>query len=180
MSAHNGAAPKGRSPSAEEIAGPQPDVIPHTDVTPAPGGDAPVRQCRFHLRSGDTVIDISWDLGEPGEEPRVRAEAAEPPPGTFAAFPGGSAPDTASDQLQYVRAPMVGTFYQAPDAGARPFVGVGDVVQPGQTVGILEVMKLMNPITAEVGGRVVEMLVDDAQPVEYDQPLIALEPLGHG
>ncbi|NUU24208.1 MAG: hypothetical protein HOV68_22295 [Streptomycetaceae bacterium] len=75
---------------------------------------------------------------------------------------------------------MVGTFYQAPDAGARPFVGVGDVVQPGQTVGILEVMKLMNPITAEVGGRVVEMLVDDAQPVEYDQPLIALEPLGHG
>ena len=77
-----------------------------------------------------------------------------------------------------VRAPVVGTFYRAPEPGAPPFVAVGDLIRPGQVVGIVEAMKLMNEVTADQAGRVVEVLVDDGQPVEYDQPLIALEPAG--
>ena len=75
-----------------------------------------------------------------------------------------------------VVSPMVGTFYRAPEPGAAPFVAVGDLVGPGQVVGIVEAMKLMNEITAGQAGRVVEVLVGDGQPVEYDQPLIALAP----
>ena len=71
---------------------------------------------------------------------------------------------------------MVGTFYRAPEPGAAPFVTVGDLVRPGQVVGIVEAMKLMNEVTAERAGRVTEVLVDDGRPVEYDQPLVALDP----
>ncbi|MEU8134579.1 acetyl-CoA carboxylase biotin carboxyl carrier protein [Streptodolium elevatio] len=96
------------------------------------------------------------------------------------ATPAGGPAAVPEAAALFVRAPMVGTFYHSPDAGARPFVGVGDIVRPGQTIGILEVMKMMNPITAEVTGRVVDMVAGDAEPVEYDQPLIALEPVGSG
>jgi acetyl-CoA carboxylase biotin carboxyl carrier protein len=75
---------------------------------------------------------------------------------------------------------MVGTFYHAPDPGARPFVKVGDDVRPGQTVGVLEVMKMMNPVTAEVAGCVVEFAAGDAEPVEFGQPLLAVLPAGGG
>ncbi|WP_346012201.1 biotin/lipoyl-containing protein, partial [Streptomyces sp. SID3343] len=80
-----------------------------------------------------------------------------------------------SDRLYVVRAPMVGTFFHAAEPGARPFVGVGDTVRVGQTIGILEVMKMMNTITAEVGGTVVELHTPDAHPVEFEQPLITIE-----
>jgi acetyl-CoA carboxylase biotin carboxyl carrier protein len=76
----------------------------------------------------------------------------------------------------YVRAPMVGTFYHAPEPGAAPFVTVGDHVEAGQQVGIVEAMKLMNPVEAADSGRVIEVLVADAGRVEYEQPLIELEP----
>jgi acetyl-CoA carboxylase biotin carboxyl carrier protein len=72
-----------------------------------------------------------------------------------------------------ILAPSVGTFYHAPEPGAAPFVRVGDELEPGRQVGILEVMKLLTPITAEQRGRVVELLVPDASPVEHGQPLIA-------
>jgi acetyl-CoA carboxylase biotin carboxyl carrier protein len=70
----------------------------------------------------------------------------------------------------------VGTFYHAAEPGADPYVSVGDEVEPGQVVGIVEAMKLMNPIAAEVPGTVVEVLVGNAQPVEFGQPLLALAP----
>jgi acetyl-CoA carboxylase biotin carboxyl carrier protein len=76
----------------------------------------------------------------------------------------------------HIRSPIVGTFYLAPEPGSAPFVSVGDTVADGQQVGIVEAMKLMNRIDADAHGRVVEILVPDATPVEYDQPLIALEP----
>lgn len=75
-------------------------------------------------------------------------------------------------------APAVGVFYRAPEPGAAPFVAVGDEVEPGQQVGILEAMKLMNPIEAEQPGRVVAILVDDQAAVEYGQPLMRLAPAG--
>jgi acetyl-CoA carboxylase biotin carboxyl carrier protein len=75
-----------------------------------------------------------------------------------------------------VRSPMVGTFYRAPVPGERPFVEVGQVVEAEATVCIIEVMKLMNSIPATVRGAVREILVADAQAVQYGQPLIVLEP----
>ena len=75
-----------------------------------------------------------------------------------------------------VRAPMVGTFYCAPEPGAKPFVGVGDTIAAHETVCIIEVMKLMNALSAESGGVVRDILVSDGDTVEYGQPLIVIEP----
>jgi len=75
-----------------------------------------------------------------------------------------------------VRSPMVGTFYRAPSPGARPFVEIGQAVQPDATVCIIEVMKLMNSIVAGASGIVREILVGDAQAVEYGQALVVVEP----
>ncbi len=85
--------------------------------------------------------------------------------------------DAAVDHCDGVRAPLVGTFYRAPEPGALPFVEVGDIVQAGQQVAIVEAMKLMNAVVADRAGRVSEVLVDDGQSVEFDQLLILLTPL---
>ncbi|MEH0938555.1 acetyl-CoA carboxylase biotin carboxyl carrier protein [Micromonospora psammae] len=130
----------------------------------------PVRRVR--LRSGDTVLEVEWHgtaapaaVPESGPAPEVAVPAPPAPP---AAPPAGRAE---------VRSPMVGTFYRAPEPGAAPFVNVGDAVRPGQVVGIVEAMKLMNEVTAERAGRVAEVLAVDGQPVEYDQPLVTLDPV---
>jgi acetyl-CoA carboxylase biotin carboxyl carrier protein len=76
-----------------------------------------------------------------------------------------------------ITAPLVGTYYRSPEPGAKPFVEVGDVVEPDQEVGIIEAMKIMNRIVAETGGRVAELVANDGDMVEFGQPLILLEPL---
>ena len=73
-----------------------------------------------------------------------------------------------------VTSPMVGTFYRAPNPGAEPFVKVGDQVEAGQTLGIIEAMKLLNEIEAETSGTVKEICVENAQPVEFGQPLFII------
>jgi acetyl-CoA carboxylase biotin carboxyl carrier protein len=75
-----------------------------------------------------------------------------------------------------VKAPMVGTFYRAPEPGAKPFVEVGARVQANDTVCIIEVMKLMNAMSAEAAGVVLDVLVSDGQTVEYGQPLVVIDP----
>ncbi len=75
-----------------------------------------------------------------------------------------------------LRAPVVGTFYRAPAPNAAPFIELGAMVQKGQVVCIIEAMKLMNEIEADVAGRVAEILVDNEQPVEFDAPLMRIEP----
>lgn len=75
-----------------------------------------------------------------------------------------------------VTAPMIGTFYRAPNPDAPPFVQVGDVVAKGAKLCIIEAMKLYNQIEAEFAGKIVEILVEDVSPVEYDQPLFVLDP----
>lgn len=74
-----------------------------------------------------------------------------------------------------VKSPLVGTFYAAPSEGADPFVSVGDVVKKGQTLAIVEAMKLMNEIESEFDGTVAEILVENAKPVEYGQPLFRIK-----
>ncbi|MDZ7264691.1 MAG: acetyl-CoA carboxylase biotin carboxyl carrier protein [candidate division KSB1 bacterium] len=83
---------------------------------------------------------------------------------------------TAANLIE-VRSPMVGTFYRAPAPDADPYVQVGDIVAPNQVLCIIEAMKLMNEIECEVRGRVAEILVENAQPVEYNQILFRIEKL---
>jgi len=108
-----------------------------------------------------------------------RAPSPAVPQGEPAAVNGepASAPALAASSLMRIEAPMVGTFYRAPEPGAAPYVDVGDIVVAGQTLCILEAMKLMNEIKAEVEGQVRSILVENAQPVEYGQVLFELEPV---
>jgi len=76
-----------------------------------------------------------------------------------------------------IKAPMVGTFYRAPSPEAPPYVEVGQVIEPGQVVCIIEAMKLMNEIKSEVRGRLIEILVDNAEPVEFGQSMFIIEPV---
>lgn len=107
--------------------------------------------------------------------------AAAPMPAYAPAVPGGAAAALAapaSDDANHpgaVKSPMVGTVYTAPEPGAAPFVKVGDSVNAGQTVLIVEAMKTMNPITAPKGGRVARILVENQQPVEFGQVLLVIE-----
>ena len=79
---------------------------------------------------------------------------------------------------RYLTAHSVGVFYRAPEPGSKPFVDVGDVVVPGQQLGIIEAMKLMIPVEADSAGRIVEVIAGDGQSVEYGDPLFAVEPTG--
>ncbi|NOX27162.1 MAG: acetyl-CoA carboxylase biotin carboxyl carrier protein [Gammaproteobacteria bacterium] len=74
-----------------------------------------------------------------------------------------------------MRAPMVGTFYRSPSPGAKPFAEVGATVKAGDTLCIIEAMKMLNQIEADVGGTIVEILGENGQPVEFDQPLFVIE-----
>lgn len=99
-------------------------------------------------------------------------------PQTAAAPPAEvtAAPSPASDdRVTHVTAPMVGTFYRAPAPDADPYVKVGDIVEVGQPLCIIEAMKLMNEIEAETRGRIKDILVENAEPVEYGQPLFVIE-----
>jgi acetyl-CoA carboxylase biotin carboxyl carrier protein len=87
----------------------------------------------------------------------------------------GSAPTQPPARGVEVTAPMVGTFYSSPTPGAKPFVEIGTEVSPGDTLCIIEAMKMMNQIEAEVSGRIVSVLVEDGDPVEFGQPLFIIE-----
>lgn len=107
---------------------------------------------------------------------------APPPAAPVEAAPAvekspAAAPAPASEgNLIPLKSPMVGTFYRSASPEKPPFLKIGDVVAPGQTVCIIEAMKLFNEIESDVKGRVVKVLVEDGTPVEYDQPLFMLEP----
>jgi len=88
----------------------------------------------------------------------------------------GAIPEAAPGGLVPIVAPMVGTFYRAPKPDVPPFVNEGDDVHAGQTVCILEAMKLFNEITSDVNGRIARVLVDNGAPVEYGQPLFLVDP----
>jgi acetyl-CoA carboxylase biotin carboxyl carrier protein len=84
--------------------------------------------------------------------------------------------ETPRPELVTIEAPMVGTFYRAPSPEAAPFVREGDPVKRGQVLCIIEAMKLMNEIESKAAGRVVRVLAENGQPVEYGQPLFLIEP----
>ena len=115
-------------------------------------------------------------------QPAVYNAAPQQIAAPAAAPAASSAPATeessASDDSKYVtiKSPMIGTFYRKPSPDKDVFVNVGDDVAPGKVVCVIEAMKLFNQIEAEISGKIVKILVDDATPVEYDQPLFLVDP----
>ncbi|HEY9605380.1 MAG TPA: acetyl-CoA carboxylase biotin carboxyl carrier protein [Allocoleopsis sp.] len=103
----------------------------------------------------------------PVPEAVVRDKVSAPPPTTL---------QSAESQWEEIKSPMVGTFYRSPAPDEPPFVEVGDRIRNGQTVCIIEAMKLMNEIEAEVSGQVMEILVKNGEPIEYGQPLMRINP----
>ncbi|MFI6305968.1 acetyl-CoA carboxylase biotin carboxyl carrier protein [Amycolatopsis thailandensis] len=110
------------------------------------------------VRAGDCSVEVAFPDGAPQPAPSVEKDP------------------TPDDELLAITAPLVGTYYAAPAPGSEPFVKVGDHVEPGQNVAIVEAMKLMNHVTAEWPGEVVEVPVGDGEPVEFGQPLVLIRP----
>jgi acetyl-CoA carboxylase biotin carboxyl carrier protein len=106
----------------------------------------------------------------------VAPAPAEPAPGSAAAVVAHAGTPVLDSSLVAIKSPIVGTFYEAASPGAPPFVQIGDTVKVGQVVCIIESMKLMNEIEAEVAGVVVSKLVANAQPVEYGEALFTIRP----
>ena len=102
-------------------------------------------------------------------------ETVHPGGGSSPASDAQSADESVADHPGAVKAPMVGTVYLAPEPGAAPFVNVGDEVQSGETMFIIEAMKTMNPVTAQRDGRIERVLVGNATPVEYGEVLALLD-----
>jgi acetyl-CoA carboxylase biotin carboxyl carrier protein len=132
---------------------------------------------------GSTVRRMSVQAGQYKVEIELGGFAEAPAAyGAPMASGGDSARAAAAglDSRLSVVSPLVGTFYRSPQPGAKVFVEVGDVVEPGQTVAIVEAMKIMNQVASEHRGRVVEVPVNDGDWVEFQQPLMYLEPLEAG
>ena len=130
----------------------------------------------IEVEDGDRKIRVSR-----APAPVVQAAAAPAPaaiPQAGAAAPAPAAPSGGGDDEdlsgETVKSPMVGTAFMSPEPSAKPFIAVGDAVKAGDTLLIVEAMKVMNPITSPSGGVIKKILVSDAQPVEYDQPLVVL------
>jgi acetyl-CoA carboxylase biotin carboxyl carrier protein len=102
--------------------------------------------------------------------------AISPQPATSANAPSQAAEKAEREGVHDVKSPIVGTFYEAPSPGSPPFVKVGDTVEAGQILCIVEAMKLMNEIESDVAGEILKKLVSNGQPVEYGQPLFAIKP----
>jgi acetyl-CoA carboxylase biotin carboxyl carrier protein len=111
-----------------------------------------------------------------GEAPAARAAASAAPAPTEAAKAPERAPAASARELLEITSPMVGTYYRAPAPDAPAYVEVGKRVSPGDTLCIIEAMKLMNELLCEVSGTVVEVCVQNAQPVEYGQVLYRVDP----
>ena len=109
------------------------------------------------------------------QHPPMLAPPAAPAPAPAASAEPAAAPPPPAARGQQITAPMVGTFYSGPAPGAKPFVEIGTEVKPGDTLCVIEAMKMMNPIEAETAGRVVSILVENGSPVEFGQALFIVE-----
>ncbi|OLB79497.1 MAG: hypothetical protein AUI14_10205 [Actinobacteria bacterium 13_2_20CM_2_71_6] len=163
-----------------DFIGPELDAVRHT-VTELLAS-TPRLPSNVRVRAGDVVIEL--DFAEPHHVPVAPALPAPqplPPAAVGVAAPVGSAPvapaPAADPSTTTVPAPTVGVFYRSQEPGSKPFVSLGDVVAPGQQLGIVEAMKLMIPVESTAAGRVVEIVKADAESVEYGEPLFVLGPL---
>ena len=128
------------------------------------------RLTEIEVEDGDRRIRVARKAA-PVQVAAPVGYAPAPPVAGPAATPASPSIDTANA----LKSPMVGTVYLSSEPGAKPFANVGDTVAAGQTLVIIEAMKVMNPITATMAGRVTAILVENGAPVEYDQPLVVIE-----
>lgn len=134
----------------------------------------------FELERGDVKVRIKRGTPEPsgGAAPpavQMPVVVAATAPASHP-VPPVEPPSAASEDLHIVRSPIVGTYYESPSPGSPPFVKPGDTVEAGQVLCIVEAMKLMNEIEADVAGEIVKCLVKNGQPIEYNQELFAIRP----
>ncbi|MDI3546739.1 MAG: acetyl-CoA carboxylase biotin carboxyl carrier protein [Halanaerobiales bacterium] len=134
------------------------DMISETDITEI---DVEEKGVKVRIKRGYSRANVPVETREqpPVEKPAPEGEEENIP------------------KREEIVAPMVGTFYRAPAPDAAPFVEKGDIVNAGDTLCIIEAMKLMNEIEVETRGRIIDILVENGQPVEYGQPLFIIEPL---
>ena len=125
-----------------------------------------------------SIISVPAPAMSPGYAPQppqaAAAPAAEPRAAEGEKKDNGTAPD--ESKLVPIKSPMIGTFYRSSSPDKPPYIKVGDRVAKGDTVCIVEAMKLFNEIESEVSGKIVKVLIEDAQPIEYDQPLFLVDP----
>ncbi len=142
---------------------------------------------KVNIETEEFKLNITRDAGQKvsyiaGAAPQAASAPAMSMPAAPAATPQAPAPAAAkasgddSSKYQPIKAPMIGTFYRSASPESPAFVNVGDEVKKGQVICIIEAMKLFNEIEAEVSGKVVKVMVDNASPVEYDQPLFMIDP----
>lgn len=130
------------------------------------------------IEEGDFKITLKRSSSLPPAAPAQPVHVQAPAPvATPAPAPqAAEKPSAAQEGLVEIKSPIVGTFYSAPSPESAPFVKLNDAIQQGTVLCIVEAMKLMNEIEAEVSGTIVEILVENGQPVEYDQPLFLVKP----
>jgi acetyl-CoA carboxylase biotin carboxyl carrier protein len=143
-------------------------------------GEVTVEEKGFKITVKQKEEHIQQVIAAPVASPSFSPAYA--PPQSNTGQPGGSgsgkqkAADTAADNLITIKSPMIGTFYRSASPEKPAFVNVGDETEPGKVVCIIEAMKLFNEIESEVKGKIVKVLVEDASPVEFDQPLFLVDP----
>jgi acetyl-CoA carboxylase biotin carboxyl carrier protein len=140
-----------------------------------------IRLSKSPVARGAVAVAAPVALPAPVEAARLTPPAGVPAPAAVPeAAPQAAVPPSAppASNLQEVKSPMVGTYYGAPEPGAKPYVTVGDRIKKGQVLCIIEAMKIMNEIESELEGVVREALVDNAHPVEYGQVLFRVDPNG--
>ena len=161
-------------------------AIAQTDIT-----ELTLKSADFELtvRKGNRTTPVIDPIGSTGSSAAASFVAAPadsvimpsppaPPPEVVIreAASAAATPSVVDPKWEEVKSPMVGTFYRSPSPDEAPFVEVGDRIRKGQTVCIIEAMKLMNEIEAEISGQVMEILVKNGEPVEYGQPLMRINP----
>jgi len=143
------------------------ELLEHSDIA------------EIEIQEGEESLRISRYSAATAPIPAAIPQTAAPTPNSqTTAPPAPETPAEAAEEIpeeNLVRSPMVGTFYRAPSPGSRPFVEEGQTVQPGDILCIIEAMKILNQIESERSGTVRQILVENGQPVEYNQPLFVIE-----
>ena len=128
----------------------------------------------LEIQEGEERVRITRAVGHGAAPAAFSAVYAAAPAGTPATAPAEAIPAPVESEGHLVKSPMVGTFYRAASPGAKPFIEVGDSVEVGDTLCIIEAMKLMNEIEADKAGVVKQVLAENGQAVEYGQPLVVI------
>jgi acetyl-CoA carboxylase biotin carboxyl carrier protein len=132
---------------------------------------------KITIKTNQTPVYVNAPVAAPAPVAATPTASAAPAPAAAPAAPAAKPVSEDTSNYITIKSPMIGTFYRSASPEKPSFVNVGDEVSTGKVVCIIEAMKLFNEIESEISGRIVKILVDNASPVEYDQPLFLVEPM---